>query len=157
MIEFLTDMPFWAWFLIAGGLLVLELLTGTTFLLWPAIAAAIVGLITTVQLDGQWVTQWLLFAGLTVGLGVLGRPYAERWIRNTPTDKPGLNDFSSSRVGRRGVSATAFVGGQGRIRLGDTEWSARLETGHGELAVGQSVEVTATDGTVMIVRPLGQA
>lgn len=155
MIEFLTDMPFWVWFAMAGGLLVMELMTGTTFLLWPAIAAAIMGLITTVQLEGQWVTQWLLFAGFTIGLGIFGKPYAERWMKNLHTDRPGLNDFATSRVGRRGFAATDFVSGQGRIRLGDTEWSARLEVEGSELVTGHPVEVMATDGIVMVVRPVG--
>lgn len=154
MIEFLTDMPFWAWFGLAGILLLAELLTGTTFLLWPAVAAAILGLLTTVQLDGRWATQWLLFAGLTVGLGIVGRPYAERWINLGSTDRPGLNQFGLNRRGKRGVVTGEFVAGRGRIRLGDTQWSARLDDETAVVAEGDPVEVIGTEGTVMVIRPL---
>jgi membrane protein implicated in regulation of membrane protease activity len=152
MIEFLADMPFWAWFVIGAALLVAELLTGTTFLLWPAIAAVLLGLITTVQLDGQWVTQWLLFAVLTVGLGVVGKPYAERWVNGPPSDRPTLNRFSDRERGKR-ATVVSFSEGQGRVQLGDTEWSARLADGARPVEPGQSVEVVGTDGTVLIVAP----
>lgn len=153
---FLTDMPFWAWFALAGLFLLGELTTGTTFLLWPAISAALLGLITTVQLDGQWVTQWLLFAALTVGLGLFGRPYAERWVNQSETDRPLLNRFAARKVGQRGVVTEAFTAGRGRIRLGDSEWAAKLSDGLGELAEGTPIEVAAMDGTVVIVAPLPQ-
>ncbi|WOI52090.1 NfeD family protein [Parvularcula sp. LCG005] len=153
IIGFLSDMPFWAWFVLGAVLLILEIMTGTTFLLWPAIAAGLLGLITTVQLDGQWLTQWLLFAALTVGLGIVGRPYADRWFNKTITDKPGLNDFAAGKLGKRGTVAGTFEAGQGRVRLGDTEWSARTLQSS-PLTDGAAVEVVGTDGTVLIVNAI---
>ena len=157
ILGFLSDMPFWAWFILAAVLLVAELLTGTTFLLWPAAAAALLGMITTVQLDGRWVTQWLLFAGLTVLLGFIGKPYAERWINQAASDKPNLNKYAAGKVGRRGHVAVAFSVGRGRVRLGDTEWQAKVEHDSTDLAVGDPVEVVAMDGTVLVVKPAGSA
>ena len=62
--------------------------------------------------------------------------------------------FLEHRVGKRGTVAVEFVAGRGRIRLGDTEWSARLDDGATVPAEGAAVEVVATDGTVMVVRAL---
>ena len=154
LIAFLADMPFWAWFALAGILLLAEIITGTTFLLWPAIAALILGLITTVQLDGQWATQWILFAITTVGLGLVGRPYAERWVNQSETDRPNLNQFSKKKIGMRGTIATDFVAGRGRVRLGDTEWQGKLAKDGQTISEGQSVEVVDMDGTVLIVAPV---
>ncbi|MEM9422955.1 MAG: NfeD family protein [Pseudomonadota bacterium] len=152
IIDFLAQMPFWGWFVIAAVFLIAEIATGTTFLLWPALAALLLGLVTTVQLEGRWVTQWVLFAGTTVGLGVLGKPYAERWMNTGLTDKPKLNDFAERKVGMRGAVATAFVAGRGRVQLGDTEWQARCEDDAASLSEGSVVEVVAMDGTVLIVK-----
>lgn len=152
ILTFLADMPFWAWFVIAGLFLLAELLTGTTFLLWPAVAAAIMGFVTTIQLEGQWVTQWLLFAVLTVALGIIGRPYAERWINHSQTDRPKLNQFAQNKVGKRGTVAATFVSGRGRVKLGDTEWQGMAEDEVMCLSEGDVVEVVGMDGTVLVVK-----
>ncbi|MEM9988997.1 MAG: NfeD family protein [Pseudomonadota bacterium] len=152
--SFLLDMPFWAWFVIAAFFLLGEVITGTTFLLWPAIAALLMGLITIVQLDGQWVTQWILFAILTVALGIVGKPYAERWINQSSSDRPNLNEAGQLKVGKRGRAATTFSSGQGRVVLGDTQWSARAVDDTVAVAEGDEIEVVSMEGTVVIVKRL---
>lgn len=154
IVDFLTAMPFWAWLALGALLLLGELLTGTTFLLWPAGSAFILGLLTTVQLDGRWATQWLLFAVLTVALGLFGRPYAERWINQSATDRPHLNNLRDRKIGKRGTTAVAFRAGRGRVKLGDTEWQGRLQDEASSLAEGDAVEVIDVDGTVLVVAPV---
>ncbi|MGV6820617.1 MAG: NfeD family protein [Parvularcula sp.] len=154
IVDFLTAMPFWAWLALGGLLLLGELLTGTTFLLWPAGAAFILGLLTTAQLEGRWATQWILFAALTVALGLVGRPYAERWVNQSATDRPHLNSLRDRKIGKRGTVAVAFRAGRGRVKLGDTEWQGRLVNDDISLGEGDLIEVTDVDGTVLVVAPI---
>jgi membrane protein implicated in regulation of membrane protease activity len=56
-----------------------------------------------------------------------------------------------STIGQRGVVATDFSGGIGRIKLGDTVWSAETVDGS-DLATGAGVIVEGTVGNVLKVR-----
>jgi len=54
-------------------------------------------------------------------------------------------------IGKRGVVTTSFEAGSGRIRIGDTEWSAETADGH-DLLKGVTVVVEAAELTVLKVR-----
>lgn len=150
ILSVLTGSPFWLWFVLAGVLLIGELITGTTVLLYPMAAAAVVGLVTIGALDGAPALQWLLFGGVTAGLVFFGKEKVEAWVGASPSDAPTLNE-ASSRVGQRAVATGDFTGGQGRVRLGDTDWQAEAAE---PLATGQFVTVTGVRGTVLTVAPL---
>jgi membrane protein implicated in regulation of membrane protease activity len=47
----------------------------------------------------------------------------------------------------------AAEGGALRVRLGDSDWAARLPRGVAMPEPGSPVRVEAVDGTVLIVRP----
>ena len=55
-------------------------------------------------------------------------------------------------LGQRGVVAEDFTGGIGRVKLGDTVWSAHSTDG-ANLASGAAVIVEATEGNTLKVRP----
>ena len=59
-------MPFWYWFVLAAVLLIVEIATGTTYFLWPAAAATVVGFLDLWPLEGEWRLQLLVFAVVTV-------------------------------------------------------------------------------------------
>ena len=62
VVEFLATMPFWYWWVLAVGLLVVEISTGTTYFLWPSAASVVVGFSDIWPLDGAWRLQLALFA-----------------------------------------------------------------------------------------------
>jgi len=58
----------------------------------------------------------------------------------------------ASTVGARAVVAADFQGGLGRVKLGDTEWSAVMTDGSNP-AEGTGVIVEATEGNRLKVKP----
>ncbi len=56
-------------------------------------------------------------------------------------------------VGQRGVVMDDFSGGSGRVKLGDTEWSAET-VDESNPAAGTSVIVEDTAGNVLRIKPV---
>lgn len=149
---FFDGLAVWRWLALAGVVLVLELLTGTTYLLWPAVAAAVVG-VASWLLPIPWQAQIAAFAVLTAVLVLFGdKLVAKRW-RKLVSDRPHLNERAAQLKGQRVTAVAAFAAGQGRVRVGDTVWAAVLET-PGEAAEGAQLEVVGVDGATLKVRPV---
>jgi membrane protein implicated in regulation of membrane protease activity len=53
----------------------------------------------------------------------------------------------------RPATALSFTGAEGRVRLGDSDWPARLVHGAHTPAPMTALEVVAVDGLVLLVRP----
>lgn len=141
-----NELTIWHWWTLAIVLLGLEIATGTTYLLWPAAAAAVVGLIAG---PTGWELQLFVFAALTTVLTLAGDRFVrKRWMTS---DKPTLNQINDQLVGQRVVAADAFSAGLGRVRVGDTVWRARLE-GDDAIEAGAVLEVTGLDGVTLSVR-----
>lgn len=149
IITFLAEMPFWYWWVLAIILLIAEITTGTTYVLWPATAAVIVGVADIWLLDGQWHIQLFLFAAITFVLTIYGTPFAKRWLQSGKTDHENLNKRGAQKVGQRAVVSVAFSGGKGKVNYGDTQWIAESDT---DLAEGTTVEIADVRGATMIVR-----
>lgn len=154
MIDFLASMPFWYWFVLAVLLLIVEISTGTTYFLWPATAAAVVGLADLWPLDGNWSAQLLLFAAITVVLTIFATPRVKPYLQKGQVDHLTLNEGGAQKIGRRAIVDEAFVSGLGRVRLGDTVWAAESESG---LAFdkGAEVEIVRVDGARLVVKAAG--
>ena len=54
-----------------------------------------------------------------------------------------------------GVAVTDFDSGTGRVKIGDTEWSAELVEGAGPVKSGDSIIVDASRSTTVLIRPAG--
>ena len=132
---------------VLGGLSLLgaELALPGIFLLWVGLAAIGTGLFVLLAAPVFWqvalIFLLLLATGTALGLRIRRAP--QSWKLNTP---------DAGLVGRRGVLLKAD-GPQARVRLGDSDWPARLI--RGAVAVpGEHVRVEAVDGTTLVVRPL---
>lgn len=154
-ISFLTSMPFWYWWVFAVVLLVIELSTGSTYFLWPAVAGLLVGLISVTPMGAFWQVQWLAFATLTIILFVWTPAPVRRWLYRTRSDRPLLNEGLAQKIGQRGVVDETFVNGAGKIRLGDTLWLAQSEWGE-NLEAGSPVEVTAASSVSLPANGLNE-
>jgi membrane protein implicated in regulation of membrane protease activity len=121
----------------------------STYLLWPGIAAIVIGLVVAVVPDMGWQYQLVGFGVLAIVASLAGRRWATQ--RGVLSDRPQLNRRSEQYVGRRALVADAFVGGRGPILLDDTRWSAETTDGSNP-GKGANVEIIAADGVLLKVR-----
>ena len=142
----------WHWLALALILLSIEMALGTFDLLWIAIAAGITAIFTAIApagLDG-WQGQLIFFAVAATGLLILGRTVFAG-MRKLAGDHPTLNRRMKRTIGQRGLVVAGFSGGMGRVRLGDTEWSAETVDGSNP-DEGVPVIVEDTAGNVLRIR-----
>lgn len=153
MDEFVTwlwDVSAWHWLALAALLIVLEIVAPTTFLIGPAVAAVLLGLVVALVPELDWRWQLLAYSVLAVIFTVL----AQRLLRHRKGAGDGadrLNQRSRSYLGRRFHLDEALPDGRGRMRVDDTWWSVAVQDGH-SLAAGTAVEVVGFDGAVLTVR-----
>jgi membrane protein implicated in regulation of membrane protease activity len=130
---------------VAAGLclLTMEMLLPGVFMMWLGLAACGTGLLTLAfgfGFSGQVVSFGVLAAiTLTIGLRV------RRPATIMHTERAGL-------VGRP-ATALVFHGRDGRVRLGDTDWPARVPPEISPPDPGARLRVAQVDGTTLIVRP----
>lgn len=136
------------WFALGLALLVAEIVTGTTYLLWPAAAAAVTGAVALFA-PGEVMGHWSVFAILTIVLTVTGHYYVRgRWLKR-PAGGPLLNERARDLIGQQAMADSEFVAGLGRVRLNDTVWRAASAEAIGP---GEKVEVVAIDGSTLQVK-----
>ncbi|MGE0740895.1 MAG: NfeD family protein [Hyphomonadaceae bacterium] len=145
LITFLTSFGPQHWLVLGLVLLIAEMASGTTYLLWPAVAGFVTALISWLGLT-NWIADMAIFAVLCIALTALGRPLVQRW-RNDGADN-GLNERSASLIGVRGV-VTVFANGVGSVKVGDTIWRAVSDD---SLNAGENVEIAAVDGATLKVK-----
>ncbi len=137
----------WNWWVLAGIMLVLELLTASFFFLWLGAAAAIVGVIMFF-FDWSWQVQISIFAVLAVLLLVASR----LWLKpGGGTSDRQLNRRAGRLVGRVYDLEEPIANGSGKIKVGDTVWLVRGS----DLPKGKAVKVVGSEGTALLVEPAG--
>lgn len=136
------------WLVAAAIFAGIELAVPGVFLVFIAIGAAITGLFSLLFPDLGLGGQLLSFAIWSVVAVAIGR----RWYGGDAVESsdPMLNDRAARLIGRNVVSTTAFVQGEGRVRLGDGEWPARGP----DMPPGMPARVVAVDGLHLIVEPI---
>ncbi|HVY85563.1 MAG TPA: NfeD family protein [Caulobacterales bacterium] len=133
------------WLGVALAFLIAELITGTTYLLWPAVAAGVTALFAAMGVP--IVLQVCLFALLTILLVLFARPIVRnRLLRKT--DEPVLNNRAKALIGMRASAAQTFVDGIGAVKINDSIWRA---TSAEPIEAGASVQVLAVDGVTLRV------
>lgn len=131
--------PLWLW-LGAGALLLIgEVFTGAGWLLWPAVSAAAVGLLSALGVTPSVGEQMALFAVLSVASTFASHKLMRR-RRRLEAEGADVNDSHGRLLGRTGEAVGPFVAGRGRVLVDGAEWRAELDDG-GELPAGACVEV----------------
>lgn len=133
------------WLVLGLILLIAEMATGTTYLLWPAVAAFLTALISFLGFT-NWMADLAIFAVLVIVLTIFGQPIVKRW--RSEGGASGLNDRASTLVGKRGVIDT-FANGAGSAKVGDTMWRVVSDE---TLEAGAAVEVIGTQGVTLKVK-----
>jgi hypothetical protein len=140
-----SDMePGWLWMIGGVLLLIAEVLAPGFFLLFIGAAAIITGAFALL-FDLGLPAQLALFAIYALIAVLIGR----RFYGNADVDSsdPMLNDRTGRMIGRT-VTVVADVDDRGgRVRVGDSEWSAR----GGPAAAGDLVRITGVDGNCLKV------
>lgn len=130
----------WFWWIVAGVLLLLELMTPGVFAMWLAFAAASVG-IADYFFDLNWQLELLAFAGFSLVYVYLARPwYSKSNLQNS--DQPNLNQRIYSFVGKSYVLHEPIVDGEGKLDIEGTRWDVLGP----DLARGATVKVIAVEG-----------
>jgi membrane protein implicated in regulation of membrane protease activity len=138
-------MSAWIIWVVAGmALLMAEIHAPGVFMMWIGLAACGTGLILLASGIGfeLQVVTFAVLSAITLSVGLR--------LRRRPTPK--VNQQRSGLAGRSAI-ALAFQGREGRVRLGDSDWAARVATGVAAPAPGDRLLVEDVDGTVLVVRP----
>jgi membrane protein implicated in regulation of membrane protease activity len=134
------------WFWLSLGLVlgVADMVAPGFFLMWLGLAALIVGgldyfLPITVAYQ---VAMFAILSVLTVFAG-------KKFLRENPieTEDAKLNDRGARLTGEIVTVVEAITNGNGRVKVGDSVWSARGV----DAAIGSRVRVTGADGAVLLV------
>lgn len=147
VLDIYASQPFWIWLAIGVLLLAVEAALSTEWLLWPAVAAGVVAVLTALGLDIGFAGEVGLFAILTVVATLFSRRLIQRV---NPDDKPDVNDRDARLIGQKARVVEPFVDGRGRVFVSGAEWAAEIE-GDGP-PVGDSVIVEASLGSGLKVR-----
>jgi membrane protein implicated in regulation of membrane protease activity len=145
----LNQLVSWHWLALGAVLLALEIASTTNYLLWPGIAALLVGVLKFLVpgLDGA--LSVFLFAVLAVASTIVWQ--RSSFGRRASSAPNNLNARLETYLGRKGAAAGDFVGGHGAILLDDTRWAAAVIDGSTPKS-GEMLQVTGADGTVLRVR-----
>lgn len=145
--EWINNVEFWHWWILAVVLIVLELFAPGAFFMWVGISAAIVGALLWVMPGLSWEAQLAVFSVFSV-VSVIGWRF---YLRKHPiqTDKPVLNRRGHQYIGRVFTLQDPIVNGLGKIRVDDTSWKIQ----GADLPAGAKIQVTGVDGVILLVVP----
>ena len=139
--------PEWLWLIGGVVLLIAELIAPGFFLVFIGGAAVATGL-AALLLPLSVPVQLAIFAVLAVLAARVGGRYAYSSRYDYSTD-PFLNDPTRRLLGRVVVAVEQIDSHGGRVRLGDSEWSAR----GGPAAPGERVRIVDIEGNCLKVEP----
>jgi len=147
LIELLDTVNYWHWLAFGLALLALELLGTAGYFLWLGLSALIVGALLAV-IPMSWQLQWISFGSFSLVTTWLW------WRKQFRKDKQSdaqreLNQKQKQLIGQTLVLEDDFPAGKGRIKLGDTTWSAQSEQ---LISAGSIVEVTAVNGILLTIQ-----
>ncbi|MBA3511532.1 NfeD family protein [Sphingomonas sp.] len=136
--------PGWLWMIGGVLLLIAEIIAPGFFLLFIGAAALATGAFALL-FDLGAASQLALFALYSLIAVMVGR----RFYANAAVDSsdPLLNDRSARMVGKVVTVVEPIDAQGGRVRVGDSEWSAR----GGPASAGDKVRITGVDGNCLTV------
>jgi inner membrane protein len=139
----------WRWLALAALLFAAELATGTAYLLWLSAAAVLTAAVIALLGELNIAVELLLFGFFAIVSTLFGRRFFKPTMNQS--DQADLNDPTRRHIGAHAVAVSDFAGGQGRVSLGDTQWSAQTMDGSSP-TTGAGLLVMSVDGTVLHVR-----
>ncbi|OGV41218.1 MAG: hypothetical protein A3F46_09390 [Legionellales bacterium RIFCSPHIGHO2_12_FULL_42_9] len=136
------------WIGLGALLFVVELLTGSGFLLFFGVSAFGVAALPFVFPNIALSTQLIVFSVLAV-LDALCWKSILKTRRSQQSDKPFLNKRTEQLIGQNFTLQSAITHGMGRVSIRDSIWQIRCDE---DLPIGAIVSVVGIEGTVLLVR-----
>jgi membrane protein implicated in regulation of membrane protease activity len=136
--------PGWLWAIAGVLLLIAEVIAPGFFLVFIGAAAIATGLFTVLFDLGLAPQIGLFIIYAAVFVMVFKRWYGQS---DGPSADPLLNDRAARLIGRSLTVVEAVDEHSGRVRVGDSEWSAR----GGPAVPGDRVRVVSVEGNCLIV------
>jgi membrane protein implicated in regulation of membrane protease activity len=142
--EFFLSLGAWNWFIVAALMGLLETIIPGIHFMWFGLAAVVMGgLVLLMPIDLP--IQLIIFALLSLAMILIAQRY---WSpQEIVTDEPDLNERGQQYVGRIVTVVQPIDRGRGKVRVGDTVWTAEGP----DMAEGARAKVTGVKGTVLIV------
>lgn len=141
--------PGWLWLIGGVVLLIAEVIAPGFFLVFVGAAAMAAGLFTLLFGLGP-AAQFTLFVIYAIIAVMIGRKvYANAAVDSTD---PLLNNRAGRLIGKSVTVIDAVDEHSGRVRVGDSEWSARGGPG----LPGQRVRIRGVEGNCLLVEPEAQ-
>ncbi len=138
--------PQWAWLVLGVFLCVAEIIAPGFYLSWVGLAAILTAGATAV-FGLAFVGQALLFFVIGAATVYAARQYFQRHA--IPSADPLLNDRAARLVGSVVTAVEPIDASQGRVKVGDSVWSAKGT----HAAIGDRLRVTGCDGMTLLVEP----
>ena len=134
------------WLVVAGGLLLAEVLTLTFVLGLLSVAAGLTAVAAV--LDVPIAGQIAVFGVSSAALFVLVKPFERRHQQ-----APAITTGTAALTGKSAVVTEEVTEHGGRVKLGGESWAARPLSPGITLAVGVSVGVAKVSGATLVVFP----
>jgi hypothetical protein len=147
--DFIANQPAWHWWALGALLLAAEIASTTQYLLWPGIAALLVGILKFADpgLDGRLAV--FLFAIFSVAATVAWK--RSPWGKHDHVQHPTLNRRTHTYVGRVVKAADNFSAGHGAVLVDDSRWNAVVIDSSAPIK-GDMLEVVSAEGTILKCR-----
>jgi len=139
---FFENIDYWHWLVFGLTLIIIELFTWSTFLLWIGMSSVMVGIVLKLYPDLLWQFQLLLFSGLSIMSVFLAKKYFP--IKTIDNE---LNMRAKRHIGNTYTVASSDENGA-KVKVGDSLWLAK----GCDMDVGQKVTVVDTDSATLIVK-----
>ena len=143
--EWINDIIYWHWLILAVALIILEILIPGAYFLWMGVSAVVVGGAMFVFPQMPILVQVLIFAALSVTAVVMYKSFQKK--NPVVTDEPALNRRGEQYIGRSFTLTEPIVNGTGKVKVDDSTWKV---TG-ADMQAGASVRVVDVDGTIFKV------
>jgi inner membrane protein len=147
MSEFWPVLGTWLWWIVAGILLIGELIAPGIFLLWLGFAAAFTAIVDLI-LGLGWKGEIATFAVLSV-LSVLASIKLGWGAPKPASEAPHLNNPMQAMIGRRYTLQQPINNGRGKLQIDDTLW----DIDGPDMVAGSAVKVIGVNGLRLIVAP----
>ncbi len=146
MLDFLRNMQWWHWWILAAVLAALETVVPGAIVIWFGVGALVVGALLLIM-PIPWPLQPVLFGIVGVIALLLWRRM--RHPENDRSDQPALNQRGVHYIGQVFTLVEPIAAGQGKVGVGDTVWLAQGD----DAPRGALVRVVGVNGTVLQVEP----
>ncbi|MBK9214015.1 MAG: NfeD family protein [Chloracidobacterium sp.] len=145
------DQYLWILWLVLGvGLIIAEMFTMGFVLFWFGVGAAAAAL--TGLMGGGFLLQFLVFAGVSIGLTVMSRTIFARYFSHSERDR--MKTGFDALPGKVGTVTTASKGAlnEGAVKVYGSVWTAFPTDDEDPLKEGEKVEVVEVKGSSVYVR-----